>query len=157
MLFQRFGAPDHVVNIDAAKRDGERAFGFRQRRADDIINQGGAGQGQLFDLFRHYRRSKNVIRSDAVTLASERVSAVRSTDSFQDSIADKRLQHWLEVSWWQAVACGQRLGRHRARIGIDGNIDDRSNGEDALARHYWHFGNTQKTKGAVIGYERLPV
>ena len=49
-LFQRFGALDHVIDIDAAERNGQGALRFGQRRPYDFVDQRRARQRQFINV-----------------------------------------------------------------------------------------------------------
>src|SRR5262245_16244545 len=137
-LFQCRGALDHIVDIYTAKRHGNRSLGLDQRRPDDFVYQCGHRRDR-FNLIRCGRGAQNIVSSETVALPSELITAVGSSNSFEDAIPYQCLEYGFQMPWWQPVSRGQCLGRDRPSTGINGNVDDSSDCEHALFGYQRHW------------------
>lgn len=61
VLFQGFGAPDHVADNDSSQRRRERSFGFGQSGPDDLVNQCRAGEWRLVGFLDPARGAQDIV------------------------------------------------------------------------------------------------
>src|SRR5262245_51418424 len=81
---------------------------------------------------------KNIVDRDVAALTCQFVSAMWAAHAFEDAVTHQRLQHRVKLTRQKGVSGRQCLGRHWAALGIMCDIDNRSDGKDALARHKKH-------------------
>src|SRR5262249_62388736 len=97
-LFHGLGALNQVINVDAAQGDRNRPLRFGQCWPQDVIDQGRPSKRELFDVLESRRGAQNVVGRNAISIAPELITAVRSTDAPEDAVPHQRLQNRLEVT-----------------------------------------------------------
>ena len=89
---------------------------------------------RLADLLDGARRPQDIVGGNAILLAGELIAAARSAHALEDALPHQGLQHGLQVPRRKVMAERERFGGDRAAIRMHGDVDDRSDGENAFAR-----------------------
>jgi hypothetical protein len=111
---------------------GDSSFGLGQHRPNHVIDEGRTRRQRIIGVLGRNGGAQDVIGRDAAALSAEFVTAMLPTDTFKDAVTDQRLQDRLEVPGRQPITGCQGLRRHRACPRVNGDVNDRSDGEQAL-------------------------
>lgn len=137
-LFRHRHATNHVINADAAQRHGDSSFGLGQHRPNHVIDEGRTRRQRIIGVLGRNGGAQDVIGRDAAALPAEFVTAMRPTDTFKDASRTSACRTGSRSRGGLMTGC-QGLRRHRACPRVNGDVNDRSDGEQALARHQRHW------------------
>jgi hypothetical protein len=136
-LVQRLGVARQLFETDAGERDTEFVLGIGHGGKHDFVQKVGAGV-LCVAVINRSGGAQNIIGGHLATVARQFVTAARSADAMQNSAANERLQHRLEMPWRQAVTRGKRFCGNRLSLRLHCHVNDGGDGEDCFAGKQRH-------------------
>jgi len=123
------GSPERLGRIEMQNLIGHAADGWRDHLIDEargwrrLVLQHRGGHGGAHDI----------AGGDAPAFPRQLIAATRSAHALEDAVPHQGLQQGFQMPGRQGMAAGQRLGRHRGRPGVVGNVDDSGNTQHGTA------------------------
>jgi hypothetical protein len=130
-----------IFHVQPRESRRERALGLCDDRQDRLVENARATTDLIIRL-ESSSCTQDFCDADTLSLAREAVAAVRAADAMKDPFMHQRLENWFEMARREVVTHRKFARRNRPLTAVQRNIDNSSDGKEALAGKQRHGAGT---------------